>query len=634
MTAQITRTSAAHGDFTTITLQPNDDVVIHFTGNAERKSASPNQERGVHVRVDAHASVGVNGSHGLGDSLAIDDEDRVAAWATSTAFWVNGSLDPWNSIGSRHQYLRHIPSDDVRRVSAFDASAGKVTLSEAFRRIITPLSVSTSANQLLLAQADVDLISTGDAITVDAAGGVGGLTAGTTYYAIKVTTGSVGIKLATSAANASAGTAISLTSEGTAADVRIDLPLTVEDTQALRLHGEDPAHSFTIRAASTAKQIRLSAGADRVVGQHWDLEVRIGSVDEVRRVESVDTVYHAQGRTFTGLAYNSGSRAFTAASAGDYRGIEGVGVLVVLNNGGYTNLNVGDAFDVEDPQGASRTFKLQDGGADITLTSGSISASAVSVANDTITVASADAAKLANLATGTRMVTANNGGFGGIGNDGSAHYLIKTDTATVFKLATSKANAEAGTAVSITGTGTATNVRFTTGTVGDMVLSQAEHSFGYTLTEPFSAAPAEGAAVHVVAGESLGQVTARVETATAATTTIIPLVDYNAKLSNDHDLLIGGQLRDIASVDATAKTVTLTTALSAAPVPGELVGFGHTTSEFISNAAITVASGGTAKEVTLDYPVSGLRFTGTGSTTNRAKVRLSGAWIPAPLERT
>lgn len=633
MTAQITRTSSAHGDFTTITLQPNDDVVINFTGNAERKSATPNQEHGVHVRVDAHASVGVNGSHALGDSLAVDEEDRVAAWATSTAFWVNGSLSPWSGIGTRHAYLRHIPSDDVRRVNAFDVPAGKVTLAEAFRRIITPLSVSTSANQLLLAQADVDLISTGDAITVDATGGVGGLTAGTTYYAIKVTTGSVGIKLATSAANASAGTAISLTSEGTAADVRIDLPLTVEDGQALRLHGEDPGHSFTIQAQSTAKQIRLDGGADRVVGAHWDLEIAIGSVNEVRRVEAVDTVYHAQGRSFTGLSYNAAERRFTAASAGDYRGIEGVGVLVVLDNGGYTNLNVGDAFDVEDPLGNARSFKLQDGGSDIALTAATIRASSVSVANDTITVNSADAAALANLATGARMTTANNGGFGGIGNDGAAHYLIKTDTANVIKLATSRANAEAGTAVDITGTGTGSNVRFTTGNAGDMVLSQAAHSFGYTLTEPFSAAPAEGAAVHVVGGDSLGQVTAKVETATAATTTIIPLVSYDSKISAAHDLLIGGALRDIASVDATAKTVTLSNALAAAPVPGELVGFGHTTTEFISNAAITVASGGAAKEITIEHPISALRFTGTGSGTNRATVRVAGVWIPAPQER-
>lgn len=622
MTATIRRVKHAHSQFQEITLAAGDEVAIDFRGLPDNVSASPNRERGIRVRTEAATGIAVSASVSLGDALRIEDSTVVAAWATATKFWTARGLTAYD--GAAAQYLRHVPSDDVRRISAYDDKTGEMDLTEGFRRIIAPTAVSTSANLITVAAADLALVSTGDAIDVSATGGIGGLTAGTTYYAIKVTGGSAGLKLATTAANAAAGTAVSLTAEGAPADARLDLDITVSNGDKLKLHpAQDPPEPISAAAGGTAGRLRLSASAQGQVHAHTDLGIRIGSVDEVRRVESVSVDYTAAGETATGFSYSSTLKTFTAPAEGEaWRVIEPVGVVVVTDSGGFVNFPEGSAWEVE--LGGVRSFKLLQNETPVTLDGGSVAASAVDVATDSFTSSSADFGKLK---TGDRVHIQGTGGYTGISND-AYYYLIKNGT--TGKFASSRANAEAGTALPISGSGTPGNLRFNTGNAADIVLSHATGQPAYVLTEPFSAAPADGAAVSLVSGTGIGLTSAIVETQTQATTTVVPLRDFASGLSAAHDVEIDGQLRALAAdgANAAAKTVTLATALSAAPEPGDPVEFGLRTSAFNEIGGLTLDAGTGTAEASIEYPVAGLKFAATGTGALRATVEIIGTWIP------
>ena len=628
MTATITRTRSQSAEFLEIELAPNDTVILDFSGNPPRRAPSPNQERGVRVRLDAVTGTGITGSVAMGDALAIDEVDHVAAWATTTVFSVNDHMTEYSS--SAHQYLRHEASDDVRRITAYDTERDRFTISEPFRHIVIPTAVHHSADLIVVPAITLDLVETGDALVVDATGGIGGITAGTTYYIIKVTSGAAGIKLATSAANASAGTAVDLTSDGVAADARFDHAIAIENGAAMKMHGEQSlAGGVEIAAGTTAGVLRLNESAWNDIHAGWDLEVMIGTTPQVRRVLQVDDIHLATGQTVSGFSYTAATKEFTSPNANAYRTVETQFALVIENNGGYADLSVGDWFAVTNLAPAARKFKLSG----LTLTATTLNLSAVSVASDEFTIATGDAAKLANLVTGTEVRCVAAGGFGGISSEGT-YYLIRTTSPTVFKLASSHANALAGTAIDITGSGTASGVRFSTGTPGDIVFSQSRTGREFPLTEPFTGVPPTGTDVHVVNGQSQGETTAKVQTSTAATTTVIPLVTYDSKLSNDHDVLIDGDLRDVSEVSETNKTVTLATALSAAPKPGDTIDFGHRGGAFEADSDITVAAGASAAvEHTIDFAVSAMRFAGTGTGANKAKVRLAATWLPEVKER-
>lgn len=644
MTASITRNSGANSEYIEITLASGDDVVLDFTKGAGNRAPSPNRERGVRVRIDAAASVAVAGSVALGDSVAIDEVDRVAAWATARKFWIRATL-PGYSGDTNHKYLNDVRSGDVRRIADYseDGAYPEIDLAEGFRLVVKSLVVDIRAGYeaIGILRADYNALDTGDVIRIDDLDGLSGVATGTDYYVIKsgelshngVDAGE--IKLATTAANAAAGTAINLTGSGTAKP-SLSATILVRDEDVLRLHSE-AVHSpaVTVESGSTASQLRLSGAADTLIFPGWDIEIRVGTTDEVRRVHTVDEIRIASGETVSGLSYTPADKRFAAANGDDYRVIETQSAAVILDNGGYANLSVGDSYQVYDPLGSARSFRLRDDDdADITLTGGTYGVSEITLATGTFRINTGDAAELANLATGARLRCTNAGGFSGL-SAGTDYFLIKTSNANTFQLATSRANAVAGTNITLSGTGTISNVAFTSGTVGDIVLSQTRHSKAYTLTEAFSAVPADGATVHIVDGTAIGETTARVETATAATTTLIPLQSYDSRIAAEHDAIVEGALRDIASVSATAKTITLTTALSAAPEPGDPVEFAHRTSAFFGETAISATAGATSSAIaTLDYPFSALRFAATGTGSGRATIRLAGTWLPDAKERT
>ena len=640
MTVTVSRAEHRYGEFAEITLGADDDVVIDFRYDSASKAPSPNGERGIRLSVSAASSgAGVDGQISLGDSLTIDASTQVAAWATATQFWASETSGnhPRRSTGATgHRiYLSHRPSGDLRALATLEDAPRvgvKATLAEGFRKILEPLSLHDAAS-LALAPADFDLIETGDPLTLDATGGYTGITAGTTYYAIKNTGGSTYIKLATSPANAAAGTAVSITGSGDATDIRLDYPIIVSDGDGLSVQPEHPqADEITVGATSTASRLRLDGNAE-IIGEGWDINIDIGGVSQVRRVASIDYEFAASGRTFDGFAYNAATKAFTAADAGDFRGIEGEDRVVVTDAGGYKGVAEGASYDIAIESGVSRTFKLTDpanSGAVVTLANISLAISAASVSENTLTTSSA--ADYALLKTGDRLDFTNNGGFEGI-NTANAYFLIKTSTDNVFKIATSRANAIAGTASAFSGSGTPANIAVQTGNISDFRLQQSRRSKYYDLNEAFTAAPPAGSRVRPVDGQHIGELEAIVETATAATTTLLPLKDYNSSISAAHDIDFKNEIRDIASVDATAKTVTLTNALDEAPEAGDLIEFAHRTEAFEAATEITVAAGGTKKFATIDYPIAALRFAGSGSGSNTSTVRIAACYIPSIRER-
>ena len=640
MAVTVSRAEHRYGEFAEITLGASDDVVIDFRYDSASRAPSPNGERGIRLSVSAASSgAGVTGQISLGDALAIDDSTQIAAWATATQFWATEASGnhPRRSTGDTgHRiYMRHGPSGDLRAITTLEDAPRvgvKAVLAEGFRKIIAPLSLADST-ELALSPEDFALLSTGDALTVDATGGYTGLTAGTTYYAIKGTGGSTFIELATSAANAAAGTAVTISGSGSATAIRLDRPLTVSDGDALSVQPEHPqSDEITVAATSTASRLRL-AGNSEIIAEGWDLNIDIGGVSQVRRVAEIDYEFAASGETFSGFAYNSGDQEFTAADAGDFRGIEGEDRVIVSDAGGFKGVTEGASYDPAHLDGNSRTFQLAQNGTAISLSAITLAISAASTTDNTFTTS--NATDYALLKTGDRLDFSNNGGYEGI-NVSSDYFLIKTSTANVFKIATSKANAVAGTAAAFSGSGTPANVAVTTGTIADFRITQTRRSKYYDLDEAFTAAPTAGSRVRPVDGLHIAELSAVVETTTAATTTILPLKDFNSSISASHDVDIDNELRKIASngVNATAKTVTLATALDDAPEAGDLVTFGHRQKAFEDAAEITVAAGGTKKLATIDYPIAAIRFAGSGSGTNTSTVRIAACYIPSIRERT
>ena len=121
---------------------------------------------------------------------------------------------------------------------------------------------------------------------------------------------------------------------------------------------------------------------------------------------------------------------------------------------------------------STNTFKLLDDIASYTLTFDGSSASVVSVANDTLTFSNH---RFVNI----QRVTYTKGGGTVITGltDNTAYYVIKVDQNTI-KLATSSSNAEAGTAINLTGLGAGTTHTLNAAFDGTNTKFKATHSNG------------------------------------------------------------------------------------------------------------------------------------------------------------
>ena len=142
----------------------------------------------------------------------------------------------------------------------------------------------------------------------------------------------------------------------------------------------------------------------------------------------------------------------------------------------------------------------------------------------------------------------------------------------------------------------------------------------------------------MVSTENWGATNPVVETSTAATTTVIPLVSVDSALANSHDVIIGddGIVRDLSAVNVSAKTITLSHALSAAPAPGTDVEIAIPTGDFHEESALTIASGDSVrtKVLHIQHSFTGINFASVGGASNTPiTVEISAPNLPHVQER-
>jgi microcystin-dependent protein len=141
-------------------------------------------------------------------------------------------------------------------------SAGQGTYASSFDN--TAVNVTTNVITVIAN----DSLFTGTTAVLSTTGGApAGLTAGNTYYVIRVS--STEIKLATTLANAIAGTAIDITSQGTGIHTltvtytnRAIGSIAGEESHSLTV-AEIPAHNHVVETVQTASQNSLGGGDTR-----------------------------------------------------------------------------------------------------------------------------------------------------------------------------------------------------------------------------------------------------------------------------------------------------------------------------------------------------------------------------------
>ena len=247
-------------------------------------------------------------------------------------------------------------------------------------------------------------------------------------------------------------------------------------------------------------------------------------------------------------------------------------------------------------------------------------ASAVDTANNTITIGTD--ADYRTLESASTVYIAATGGYSGWSVGDILELRVTGGSTRKFTVWT-----ESGTQISFDGSGTPANVQ--------MKLTDAVQAF--TLDRALPSVPPNDTNVYVVSGSNFNRTHALVETSTAATTTVIPITSgtWDTAVSSAHDVLIDNQHRDVSAVNNTARTITLSTALSAIPNPGDFVHVGTLDTDYEELTAVKHSSGSAAtKEVTIDYPFSHLKFAAVGGASNtNCYVQVAGANIPDLVQR-
>jgi len=258
--------------------------------------------------------------------------------------------------------------------------------------------------------------TTGTSLLYDDASGtvLTGLTDNTTYYAIIVDEDT--IKLATSSGNATAGTAINLTGAGNNSQTLATALNTVTIT--------DTAHGLV-----TGDQIVATFSGAATDGTYTIANVKENTFDVTDAAAGIITS--------TSLTYTHGIATFTKTA----HGLATTDSVIVDFKSG----NATDGWHEIGTVPSADTLTLRQ---DVpTNIGGTVATSAVNTSTETITLTAH------NFSTGDEVHYSNGGGTTLAGlTDDTIYYCIKTD-ANNFKLATTKANADASTAIDLTGTG-------------------------------------------------------------------------------------------------------------------------------------------------------------------------------------
>ncbi|MCX5734321.1 MAG: LEPR-XLL domain-containing protein, partial [candidate division NC10 bacterium] len=296
---------------------------------------------------------------------------------------------------------------------------------EASKKEFTPDKVDLTTNTITLGTGPV--YKTGQAVTYSAGGGtaIQGLTDGATYYVIS--DGKTGtIKLADSEAHAASGTAI-------------DFGNTTAPTGTQSLTPQPYKREFdaSTKVSATADTIDLGAGQKFTTGQAVTYSAGGGSA--IGGLTS--------GTTYYVIASDTTGTVKLAATAADARA--GKAIDLTSASTGTHSLAEDKSRGVDNQVNAQQN--LADKKAKESGTKEFNSSTKVEVGTETI-----DLGANHGLTTGDAVVYSAGGGtaIGGL-TDGTTYYVIVVDATTV-KLATTAANAKAGTVINLTAVGSGT----------------------------------------------------------------------------------------------------------------------------------------------------------------------------------
>ena len=168
MTITAFKTSTDASDYIKVSMGQNDEFVVDFSGNVWGK-ASPNDLTGIRARVEADNGIGVDVDFAIGRQRSFETL-TVAATATSTVFFVRDAVPASNFVAGRRVYVRNETENEVR-ACAYDPATRKVTITEAFGRIVLPTdTISFSLNEDLTSQPKTAAGSTASVLRLNDAG--------------------------------------------------------------------------------------------------------------------------------------------------------------------------------------------------------------------------------------------------------------------------------------------------------------------------------------------------------------------------------------------------------------------------------------------------------------------------------
>ena len=176
------------------------------------------------------------------------------------------------------------------------------------------------------------------------------------------------------------------------------------------------------------------------------------------------------------------------------------------------------------------------------------------------------------------------------------------------------------------------------GSPSGVVLNFVDPIVTFTLNSALPSVPPNGTNVYVVSGQNFGRTHALIESASASTTTILYITQgtWSSDVAANDDAVIDGKHYDISAVSDSNRSITLSTALPAAPNPGTLIQIGHSSDDYHDEATLAIGSTGSPrfKETTINHPITALKFKAVGGASNtNIKIEVAGAGLPSVSER-
>ncbi|MDA9824248.1 hypothetical protein N9D03_01270 [Alphaproteobacteria bacterium] len=418
-THTIAKAVVAHDNIETYVLADGtNEIRLHSSGDGASVTGGTGADT-----VSISASNVVTGTYALAaGSNIVDLANGVELQgATITATGGTYAINMADGATTKMTVVQHNSATDITGVGATE----EIQITDNMQKAVFNAAGVDAGNDQLDTVANHGFV-TGDAVMYRIpAGGtaVGGLSTDTTYYVIRIDDNT--LKFATTYANAIAGTATAL-SVGVAGDGHtLDEVIVAADKVEKYTLADGGQSEIVVNSATLGVNVDGGTGNDTVNVAGLDVSgtyaLAAGTNEIIAKTGAeIDgaTITTSAGATYSIHIADGSSVKMKVAQHNSASDITGAGATETLT--------------LADAAGANKTFNGSDSGA-------------VNVAGDTITISShgfstGDAVTYAGELAGTAI--------GGL-TDGTTYYVIKSDDNS-FKLATSHANATAGTPTAVT----------------------------------------------------------------------------------------------------------------------------------------------------------------------------------------